>query len=98
MLPREWRQVMRDAESPKDVLKPRWYLNRKQIIELTDMSRSTVHRVEAGGKSLSTQRIGGLVQDVVDWDRTGNARSPRLGVSIAPAKDGLKSNLSTELQ
>ena len=94
---------MRDAESPKDVLKPRWYLNRKQIIELTGMSRSTLDRLERDGKfpkrvTLSTQRIGWVVQEVVDWDhdRKGMRESPRLGSLVAPVKEGAKSNLSTE--
>ena len=94
---------MRDAQSPKDGLKPRWYLNRKQIIELTGMSRSTLDRLERDGKfpkrvTLSTQRIGWVVQEVVDWDRDrkGMRESPRLGSLVAPVKDGAKSNLSTE--
>ena len=94
---------MRDPQSPKDVLKPSWYLNRKQIIKLTGMSRSTLDRLERDGKfpkrvTLSTQRIGWVVREVVDWDhdRRGMRESPRLTVSAAVAKDGSISNLSTE--
>ena len=95
---------MRETQSPKDFLKLRWYLNRKQIIQLTGMSRSTLDRLEAEGKfpkrvSLSTQRIGWVVQEVVDWDRYRKTmrESPRLGMLVAPAKDGPECNLSTEL-
>ena len=75
---------MRETQSPKDFLKPRWYLNRKQIIQLTGMSRSTLDRLEREGKfpkrvSLSTQRIGWVVQEVVIGIVTGRQRASRQG-------------------
>ncbi len=94
---------MREPQSPKEFLKQRWYLNRKQIIKLTGMSRSTLDRLERDGKfpkrvTLSTQRIGWVVQEVVDWDhdRRIMREPPTLGSPAAPTKAPSKPNLSTE--
>ncbi len=60
------------------------------------MSRSTLDRLERDGKfpkrvTLSTQRIGWVVQEVVDWDQDRRTKRESLGLGslAAPRESSL---------
>jgi prophage regulatory protein len=49
-----------------------WYLTRKQLVEITGMSRDTIDRLERQGRFpkrvlLSDRKVGWKVEEVVGW-------------------------------
>ena len=64
---------MRNVSENSQVKRNSLYLTARQVVELTGMSRSTIDRLEKKGEfpkrvSLSTQRIGWSVQEILAWE------------------------------
>jgi prophage regulatory protein len=64
--------VMRSCELPSTTLPKHLYINRKRVIELTGISRSTIDRLEEAGKfpkrvALTTRRVAWRATEIIEW-------------------------------
>ena len=73
---------MRQTSEPGSIAVRPWYLNRKQVIQITGLSRDTIDRLEqrdAFPKRIrfSGRKVGWALSEIEAWDRQHRESRPR---------------------
>jgi len=76
---------MRQTSEPGEIATRPWYLNRKQVIQITGLSRDTIDRLERRDAfpkriQFSRRKVGWALSEIEAWDRERRKSRPRCDV------------------